>query len=215
MKLHTMVLNVFIAFTILSPALQAKQETAKGTTTKIEVRKTAPSKNTDGQAGVKVVSIDSVHMLRNSQEGKQLESAIQGEVTEFEELVRKAHNDLNTEKDIITKQASVLSKEALEEKQQKLMSVKKQKELEITDRRETLMSSIQRRQITLRDKQIKVANQLLEEKGWSLIVEKNAPFVLGVAKAIDVTDEVLGAVDQAFNEEASSKEDPKKVEKKA
>ena len=61
-----------------------------------------------------------------------------------------------------------------------------------------LRSSIQKKQIALRERQLKIANEVAEKEKWSLVVDKNTPGVLFVANAIDRTDSVLKAVDAKY-----------------
>jgi Skp family chaperone for outer membrane proteins len=145
-----------------------------------------------------IVSVDSLYILRESAEGKKLETEVKKEVAEFEAFVRRENSELMSQKESLMKQASVLSKDALQEKQSELQSAQRTAQRKIEDRREELARNIQSRQIKLRDSQVTVANEVRQKAGWTLMLEKNNPFVLGVAEAIDKTSDVLKEVNTRY-----------------
>ncbi len=152
--------------------------------------------------GLSLYVYDSVEVLRNSTEGKKLEEDIQGEVKNFESFVQGVQTQVMAEQDSLTKQAPVLSKGALQEKQIRLASTKKMKELEIQNKREMLTSKIQTSNVALRERQLTVAQSIL---GSALVLEKNNPFVLNVPKEADKTQDVLAEVNRAFAKSQASK----------
>jgi hypothetical protein len=53
---------------------------------------------------------------------------------------------------------------------------------------------------------MKVVNQEFEKQQWGLLIDKNTPGVLCVAKAIDKTDELLKKVDDAYGVEQTKEQ---------
>ncbi len=182
-----------------------------------QAKKVSEAINTiQNSAVIQIASIDTIRLLKESKEGKELETVIKDEVQEFESYLKQAQGDLIAQQTSIKKQARVLSKEALRAKQKKLQRDQRDLQREVEDKREILSSKIQRQHVQLREKQLKIANKIREEKGWLLMVEKNAPSVLGIASNIDKTDEILAAVNEDYHIElAAAQKQKNKTEKKS
>lgn len=151
----------------------------------------------------KLVSIDSLKLMEESKEGQLLAGSFQKEVESFRAQVKAEQDKLLELKDKLDKQAKVLSREARLEKEEELMKMKKTAERTLQDHEETLKNKVQRQQFALRDRQMKVANEVFKKNNWGLMIDKNAPGVLFVNNAIDKTKEMLKAVDQKYQEEIS------------
>lgn len=152
-----------------------------------------------------LVSIDSLRILQESKEGKLLSERLQKEIEGFQSEVKKAQTkvvDLQTD---IQKQSKVLSKDALMEKGEELNRIKKAEERALADKEEVLKVKVQREQMTLREKQLKVTKQVFDSKGWGMMIDVNTPGVICSNKAIDKTPEILKAVDAAYEKDASGK----------
>lgn len=146
-----------------------------------------------------LVSIDSITLMQQSKEGQKLAAEVEKEVEAFQNFAKAKQDELKDFQDTVSKQAKVLSKEALVEKGEKLASMKKNAERELTDKEESLKRSMQRRTALLRNKHMEVANKVFEKKDWGMMIDRNTPGVLFVKKAIDVTDEILKAVDEEYD----------------
>ncbi len=156
----------------------------------------------------RLVSVDTIRLLRESDAGKQLETEIKQEVQEFEGYFNRVKTDLVSEKQSLAKQTDILSKKAFEEKQQELAAKERDMQREIESKRDSLAMSIQRRQMNLRDEQLKVANERLAIEGWDVMVEKSAPFLLGMSDNVDVTNVVLPEVNKAFQAKTTESSNP-------
>ena len=157
------------------------------------------------QDSEKLVSIDSIMLMQKSKEGQKLALEVQKEVESFQNFAKTKQEELRDFQETVSKQAKVLSKEALMEKGEKLASMKKTAERELSDKEEFLKKSMQRRTVVLRNKQMAVANTVFEKKSWGLMIDRNTPGVLFVKKAIDVTEEILKSVDDDFDKKVVSK----------
>lgn len=153
------------------------------------------------------VAIDSVAIMQKSKEGKELMTSIQGEITKFQNEVQNTQKMLASEQESIDKQAKVLSKDALQEKTEKLANLRKKNEREFTDKEEQLRASIQRRQLALRDRQMKIVNEVFETEKWGAVIDKATPGLLCVSSAIDRTEKVLSAVDAKYGSVSKPKND--------
>lgn len=145
-----------------------------------------------------IVSIDTLSIMQKSQEGKKIAAQIQKDVEAFQSEVKKAQEDLTKLQEDLSKKAKVLNQEALQEKTEELTQKKKEMEQKLSGKEESLRMGIQRKQITLREKQLSVANDVFEKEGWALMIDKQTPGLLGVAKALDKTETVLKAVDTKY-----------------
>lgn len=147
----------------------------------------------------KIVSIDSLMIMQKSLEGKELSGKIQQEIDSFQVEIKKAQQELADKQEALNKQSKVLSKDAFDLKAEELVNTRKNYERTFADKEEGLRASIQKQQIALRDRQMKVINNVFEQEGYAAILDKQAPGVLFVSNNIDKTDFVLKAVDEKFS----------------
>ena len=146
-----------------------------------------------------LVSIDSIMIMQKSKEGQKLAGEIQKEITKFQAEVQNSQKELAELSKGLDIQGKALNTDAKQGKTEALTQKRKELERKFTDKEEQLRASIQKRQIALRDSQLKVINKVSEKEGWGLLVDKNTPGVLFVSKAIDKTPMVLAAVDAAYS----------------
>ena len=151
-----------------------------------------------------LVSIDSILLMQDSTEGKLLSEKFQKEVEDFRTQVKTEQDKLVDLQKTIEKQAKVLSKEAKLEKIEELEKMKKTAERNLADMEEGLKTRVQRQQFVLREKQMKVVNNVCKKQDWGLMIDKNVPGVLFVNNAIDKTEEVLKAVNVDYEKELKS-----------
>lgn len=160
-----------------------------------------------------LIVIDSISLMQQSQEGKKLAEVMKKKITDFQNYVKKNQDELTSLQQEVGSKADVLSKEALQEKMEQLSKKKKEAERAITDKEEALRIDVQRDQIKLREKQLNVVSKLFEQEGWGLMVDKNTPGVLFVAKGIDKTEEALKVVDASYEASLKMKSDTKQLAK--
>lgn len=146
-----------------------------------------------------LVSIDSILIMQKSQEGQKLTKKLQDDISKFQNEVALAQKDMADLQKELAEKSTKLSKEELERKSDEIASKRKALERKLADKEEALKMSIQKDQLALRDKQMKVVNATFESEQWGLLIDKNTPGVLCVAKAIDKTDDLLKKVDAAFD----------------
>jgi Skp family chaperone for outer membrane proteins len=149
-------------------------------------------------AAESLVSIDSIKIMQESQEGKTITEKIQKDVEKFQNQVRTAQTDLSKMQEELSVKAKVLSQDALQEKTEAITKKKKDVERDLADKEESLRANVQRHQMALREKQLKVIKEVSEKEKWGAVVDINTPGVLFVSNAIDRTDLVLKAVDAKY-----------------
>jgi len=153
----------------------------------------------------KLVSIDSIFLMQESKEGQLLTEHFQKEVEAFKNNVKEEQQKLVTFQEKLEKQAKILSREAKLEKEEDFLKMKKTAERELADKEEALKIKIQRQQFALRERQMKVANEVFKKRGWGMMIDKNTPGVLFVNNAIDKTSEILKVVDASYKSESVDK----------
>ncbi len=153
------------------------------------------------------VSIDSIAIMQKSVEGQELTKKIQKEIEQFQEDFKNAQKDLSDMNESLSKQSKVLSKEAMQEKAEELNRKRKQLENDFALKEESLRASIQKKQVTLRERQLAVIAKVSEKEAWGAVIDKNTPGLLFVAadSNIDKTDEVLRAVDVDYKAKNTAK----------
>jgi len=157
-----------------------------------------------------LVSIDSIMIMQKSKEGQKLAGEIQKEISKFQAEVQASQKELAQLQEQLAKQTEkgAISADAKQGKVEALTQKRKKLERDFTAKEEELRASIQKRQIALRDSQLKVINKVFEREQWGLLIDKNTPGVLCVSNAIDKTPVVLAEVDKQYS---AAKAAPTKV----
>lgn len=156
-------------------------------------------------AKTELVSIDSILIMQKSKEGQEVAKRIQNDVEKFQKEVEGYQKELVDMQEGINKQSKALSKEALQEKNESLVQKKKDIERKLGDREEALKVDIQKKQYSLREKQLATIGEISQKEEWGVLVDRNTPGVLYVSNAIDKTDYVLKAVDEKFESSKTTK----------
>jgi len=146
----------------------------------------------------KIVSIDSLAIMQKSLEGQEVTGKIQQKIDAFQVEIKKAQQELVDKQEALNKQAKVLSKDAFDLKAEELANTRKSYERTFADKEEQLRASIQKEQLALRDRQMKVIHNVFDQEGYAAIIDKNAPGVLFVSNSIDKTEHGVKAVDEKF-----------------
>ena len=146
----------------------------------------------------KIASIDSMLIMKQSDEGVNLAGKIQKEIDAFQLEIKNVQKELGDLQEGINKQTKLLSAEALSAKTDELANKRKSYERTFADKEEQLRGSIQKQQMALRERQIKVINSVSEKEGYLAMLDKNTPGLLFVSNAIDKTEHMLKAVNQHF-----------------
>ena len=152
-----------------------------------------------------LVSFDSTRLLQEAKENQKIAGELNAKIEELQLFVKDSQQKLVDMQTELDKKASVLSKEALQEKTETIVQKKKDFERIIGDKKDKLEKDIQKRQVVLRTKQVEVINQVCKREDWGALLDKNAPGVVYVSDAIDRTDILLKEIDKAYEAETSTK----------
>jgi len=148
-----------------------------------------------------LVSIDSIGLMQKSKEGQKLSASMQSKIEDFQKTVQQKQKELVSFQEEVLKQEKVLSQEALEEKGKKLVQMKKDAERYLSDKEQTIKDELEKQQILLRNKQMKIFDDFCKKEKYSVALDSRMPGVLFVSNSVDVTDKVLKVVDQKYDSE--------------
>ncbi len=149
-----------------------------------------------GSEVLKIGFVDLQKALNISEKGKVAKQAFQAEVERVKKDLDSRQNALKLLRDQIEKQGLVLSEEARKAKQKDYQERLRDFQRFYQDSQEELQAKdadlTKDILATLQD----VIGKLGEEKGYTLILEKNESSILYGAKAVDLTDEVIKRYNQ-------------------
>ena len=146
-------------------------------------------------ANVKIGYVDVQRVLADSKRGQEAKKEIETRGAELNQEFLKRQQEVKALKEELERKGTLLSEEARKEKEREYQ--KKVKELErfVKDSREELRQ-MEREVTTQILKEVeKIINELGKEKGYTLILEKQRSFILYAPEEIDLTDEVIKALD--------------------
>ncbi len=146
-------------------------------------------------ADVKIGYVDVQRVLADSKRGQEAKKKIEARGAELNQEFLKRQQEVKALKEELERKGTLLSEEARKEKEKEYQ--KKVKELErfVKDSREELRQ-MEREVTTQILKEVeKIINELGKEKGYTLILEKQRSFILYAPEEIDLTDEVIKALD--------------------
>jgi len=146
-------------------------------------------------ANVKIGYVDVQRVLADSKRGQEAKKEIEARGAELNQEFLKRQQEVKALKEELERKGTLLSEEARKEKEREYQ--KKVKELErfVKDSREELRQ-MEREVTTQILKEVeKIINELGKEKGYTLILEKQRSFILYAPEEIDLTDEVIKALD--------------------
>ncbi len=203
------------ALTLGSSAMPANQNAKKATApqgAKVNQSNTTVASTQTQQFAGKIVSIDSLQIMQLSDEGQKLAGKIQKDIDAFQGEIKNVQKELADLQTGIEKQAKLLTQDALTQKADELAAKRKTYERTFADKEEQLRANIQKQQMALRERQMKVINSVSEKEGYLAMLDKNTPGLLFVSNSIDKTDDMLKAVNKHFSASADTAKAPAKVE---
>ena len=146
-------------------------------------------------AELKIAYVDIQKAVNECNAGKEAKKVITKEVEKFQRLIADKQRELQTTKESLEKQASMLTPDARASRekdyQNKLREFQRWGEdtqNEINQKRTEM-----ERNISMGFQ--KVIQKVGGDEGYTLILEKNENIVLYVSKALDITDRVIKAYD--------------------
>jgi outer membrane protein len=151
-----------------------------------------------GAAEVRIAIIDFQRILDDSKAGKAAQETINQEGRQMEAELKAKGEAIEQMKEQLQKDALVMNKETREEKEREFR-------IQVNDFRESQQEFAQRaRQLQIRAMS-KIRNEVdtlakafAEEKGFTLMIEKQEAGVIYAPARIDVTDEIIRRYDAQF-----------------
>lgn len=146
----------------------------------------------------KIISIDTLVLMQNSQAGKNVARQMREEVEKFQKYVeskKKSLAELETE---LREKSELLNRDVLETKQGELAAKTKAAEREFAAKEDELRDTIQSAKKKLDTRIQGVVATYAKEHGAEVVVDKNTPGIVFVDPAIDRTSEVLKEFDAEY-----------------
>lgn len=145
---------------------------------------------TYASAELKVGYIDLQKVLNESSSGKAAKEKIGQKVKEYEIQVQTQQKELQTAKEELEKQALLLSNEARSQKEREYQQKLKDLQRFTKDIREELQMKDADFTRQILDEILKIVSKYGEDKGYTIIFEKNESSLVYASEQIDVTAEV-------------------------
>jgi Skp family chaperone for outer membrane proteins len=155
---------------------------------------------------LETVVFDAGRLLQESTEGKIFAENVNKKIAEFQTFAKSSYEKLNNDQKELESKAKALSKEAYQEKVEKITQTKKDLDRTLEDKKSTIEKDIEKQKGLLGRKFMETAKSLFDKEGWGLLLERNMPGVVCVADGKDVTSKLVLAVN---NDYAKSKETTK------
>lgn len=148
-------------------------------------------------AAVELFTVDGIKLMEQSKAGRELTEKARNAKAEVEAFIMSKNKELAKLQEEMTSKAQLLSKEALDEKAASFEKERRKSELAVVEKREAVSHSLQKEHTKFRDEQTTVISSLCQRNGWSALLEKSA--ALFVSQSLDKTNEVLQALDEAYD----------------
>ena len=147
-------------------------------------------------AAQKIAYVDLQKALNLSQQGSQAKQEISELVKKYEAEFKDKQQALLQKKDELQKQAALLSDSAKAEKEREYQQEVKDLQRFQSDVKEELQQRDAEHTQRILNEMNKILQQLGEQGGYSMILEKNEGAVLYAVEAVDLTDELIEAYDE-------------------
>lgn len=147
-------------------------------------------------AAQKIAYVDLQKALNLSQQGNQAKQEISELVKKYEAEFKDKQQALLQKKDELQKQAALLSDSAKAEKEREYQQEVKDLQRFQSDVKEDLQQRDTEQTQRILGEMNKVLQQLGEQGGYTMILEKNEGAVLYAVEAVDLTDELIEAYDK-------------------
>ncbi|KKQ32742.1 MAG: Outer membrane chaperone Skp (OmpH) [candidate division TM6 bacterium GW2011_GWF2_37_49] len=165
---------------------------------------------------LETVVFDAPKLLQESKEGKIFAENVNKKVASFQEFAKSSYEKIAAMQKDLDSKASVLSKEAVQEKIEAIGQKKKDLDRTLNDKKDEIEKNIEKEKSKLGQKFMGIAKTLFDKEGWGLLLEKNMPGVVCVADGKDITSKLIIAVNEEFDnnkQKTATKSSTKKVVK--
>lgn len=139
--------------------------------------------------------VDMQRVINESIIGKAAKSDLEAEVKKREAGLAKLQGDFKALRADVEKQASLLSAEALKGKQDAVEKKGRELERAMQDQREELTKKNNEAVGKVVQEVDAVISELAKDKGYKMIMEKDARLVVYADKSLDLSDEIIKTLD--------------------
>ena len=147
-------------------------------------------------AEFRVAFVDMQKALQGSEAGKEAQKQYESEVKKSQGKIDEKKTEFEKLQKNYTKQKESLSEKARQDKEEELMGVEKELKRNFQDTQETLRRRNGQIVGELVEQLRKVVDQVGQDEGYTLILEKGGPALLYADSKIDITEDVI----KRFNE---------------
>lgn len=149
---------------------------------------------------LRIAYVDLQKALAESKAGKKAQKSYEQEVKQAQAKIDKKKDEFEKLRASFQSQRDSLNKEALAEKEEKLLAMEKDIKRSFTDSQETL----RRKNAQIVNELVKDVRKVVDEvgkaKNFTFILEKNAQAVLYTDSSLDITDEVVAKFNSIRND---------------
>lgn len=143
------------------------------------------------QADYKIAYVDMQKALQGCDAGRSAQKQYEAEVKRSQSKIDEKKADYEKLQKSYSKQKDSLSEKARQDKEEELLTVEKELKRSFQDTQETLRRRNAQIVGELVEQLRKVVEQVGEDEGYTMILEKGAQSLLYADSKIDVTDEVV------------------------
>ncbi len=138
-----------------------------------------------------VYVVDMQKVLEESKQGKKTVAALKEKFQESQKIAEKVTSELNTLRVSLEKQASLLSDEVFQQKQEALVLKKRESE-NLLQEEKVKTEQFRAREISnIVEQANKIINEISQKKNYQLVVEKSSQIVIYADKQLDITSDVI------------------------
>jgi len=172
---------------------------AVGTTFAVE------SNNKGKDVDLKIRFVNSIELMRDTEEGKKISLELQETYKKLAEEVQELNKKLEAAAAEYKKKESMLSDSAKETEQKKLMRMQRELEIKAKEAEEEYKLAMQKANDRISKEIIAVAEEIAKEDNLDAIIDKDSGRVLYVADKADHTAKIKDRMNKKFSATASKK----------
>ncbi|RLA83605.1 MAG: hypothetical protein DRG31_05970 [Deltaproteobacteria bacterium] len=144
---------------------------------------------------IKIGYVDVQRVLSESRRGQEAKARIEARGAELDRRFQQMQREVKALKEEIEKKGSLMSESALRERQRQYEQKVRQLEDFVRDSRQELQE-MERQMVSDLLKEIEgIIAEIGKKEGYTLILEKHRSFILYAPEEIDLTEEVIKALD--------------------
>lgn len=152
-------------------------------------------------ADLKIGYVDLNKALNESESGKKAKKILEDMINSKQSVIAKKEDEIKTLKEEFDKQSSVLTPEAVKEKQEQLNKLMREGQRMVNDFQEEIKKKETELTQEIQKDLIDLVNKLGKDEGYTFIFEKGTSGMIYSQKELDITDKVI----KKYNETSSTK----------